>query len=122
MGLDATIKRADGKPLGTVAEVEKILAVAFPGVVFDRLPSGAEKIQAAKQKGIEFPEILRKHFEAAPAQHGAEFNGPDFSAQFSLGPSDVVQEIDVTLRGKTTASERNLAVLEKRFGWITTYP
>jgi len=49
MGLDATIKRADGKPLGTVAEVEKMLEVAFPGIFFERLPSGAEKIKAKKK-------------------------------------------------------------------------
>jgi hypothetical protein len=41
MGLDATIKRLDGSPLGDVANVQQALADAFPGIVLGRLPSGA---------------------------------------------------------------------------------
>jgi hypothetical protein len=121
MGLDATIKRADGAPLGAVAEVQRALAAAFPGILLGRLPSGAEKIQAAAKRGVVFPDIIRKHLEPAPAQYGGEFEGPDFSAQFNLGAAEVVQQVDVVLYGTTTASEPMFTLLEREFGWVTTH-
>jgi hypothetical protein len=122
MGLDATIKRIDGQPLGSVESVQHALAIAFPGIVLGRLPSGADKIRAAAQQGIEFPDILRRHLEAAPARHGGDYEGPDFSAQFSLGSSDLVQQVDVVLYGTTAASEPMFELLEQQYGWITTHP
>ncbi len=113
MGLDGTIKRPDGEPLGTVAAVRQALASAFPGIKFGRKPSGAEKLRIAATQGITFPDILREHFESSPAQEGAEYQGPEFSAQFHFGPDEVVQQVDVVLYGTTTAS---------RYGWITTHP
>jgi hypothetical protein len=122
MGLDATIKRADGAPLGELAEVQRALAHAFPGIVFGRLPSGAEKIQAAAERGIVFPDIIRQHLESSPARHGGDYEGPDFSAQFNLGPTEIVQQIDVVLYGNTVASQPMFAQLERQYGWVTTYP
>jgi hypothetical protein len=122
MGLDATIKRADGEPLGPVAEVQQVLATAFPGIVLGRLPSGAEKIQAAAERGVVFPDILRQHLESAPAQYSGEYEGANFSAQFSLGAAEVVQHVDLVLYGTTVASEPMFEVLERRYGWVTTYP
>jgi hypothetical protein len=122
MGLDGTIRRPDGKPLGEVAEVRAALAVAFPGIVFGRLPSGAEKIQAAAEQGVTFPEIIRQHLERAPAEHGGDYKGPDFKAAFFLGSSEIVHEVGVQLYGTTVASEPMFALLEQRFGWVTTHP
>ena len=122
MGLDATIKRADGEPLGPVAEVQQALAAAFPGIVLGRLPSGADKIQAAAERGLVFPDIIRQHLESAPVQYGGEYQGTDFSAQFSLGAAEVVQQVDVVLCGTTVASEPMFDALERRYGWVTTHP
>ena len=122
MGLDATIKRADGQPLGEVAVVRQALAAAFPGIVLGRLPSGADKIRKAAEMGIVFPDVIRKHLESSPARHGGSYTGPDFSADFHLGPSDMVQQIDVVLYGTTVASEPMFALLEERHGWVTTHP
>jgi hypothetical protein len=122
MGLDATIKRADGKPLGLVAQVQKALAAAFPGVVLGRLPSGVEKIQAAQERGVDFPDVLRQHLESSPARWGGDYEGPDFSAQFHFGMAEVVQHVDVVLYGTTVASEPNFALLEREYGWVTTFP
>lgn len=122
MGLDATIQRPDGEPLGKLADVQQALATAFPGIRFGRLPSGAEKIRAAEEQGVVFPEIIRQHLESSPARHGGESEGPELSAQFSLGSSEPVPHVDVVLYGDTVASEPMFARLEERYGWITTHP
>ena len=122
MGLDATIKRADGEPLGPVAEVQRALTAAFPGIVLGRLPSGAEKIRAAAERGVVFPDIIRQHLESSPAQYGGEYEGPGFSAQFNLGAAELVQEVDVVLYGITVASEPMFELLEREYGWVTTHP
>src|SRR5262245_54895878 len=122
MGLDGTIRRADGAPLGDLAAVQQALAAAFPGIVFGRLPSGKEKIRAAAEQGLVFPDVIRESFARMPAQHGAEFKGAEFSASFILGAEQTVKQVDVLLYGKTTASEPNFALLKERFGWITTHP
>jgi hypothetical protein len=122
MGLDATIKRADGKPLGEVVQVQQALAIAFPGIELGRLPSGAEKIAAAAQQGIVFPDSIRHHMESAPARHGGDYEGPGFSAQFNLGTSEIVRQVDVVLYGTTAASQSMFELLERQYGWITTHP
>ncbi|MFO0848428.1 MAG: hypothetical protein U0871_07720 [Gemmataceae bacterium] len=122
MGLDATIKRSDGQPLGKLASVQEALALAFPGIVFGRLPSGSEKIQEAAKMGVVFPDIIRQHLESSPAKYNGEYEGPDFFAEFVLGSEDVVQQVDVVLRGTTQAAEPMLTFLEERFGWVTTHP
>lgn len=120
MGLDIVIKRADGLPLGPLAEVQQALAATFPGIVFGQEPSGAEKIRAAEAKGIIFPDVIRQQFETAPAHHAGDYEGPDFSAQFGLGAGEMIQTIDVVLYGTTAASEPMFAYLKKNYGWVTT--
>jgi hypothetical protein len=122
MGLDGTIKRPDGQPLGPVADVKRALSAAFPGITFGRLPSGADKIHAAAELGIVFPDVIRQHFESSPAMYGGDYEGPDFSAQFSLGSSESVQDVDFVLYGNTVASETMFALLRERHGWIRTQP
>jgi hypothetical protein len=122
MGLDGTIKRADGKPLGPIKDVQEALAAAFPGIILGRLPSGANKIRKAAEMGIEFPEVIRNALEATPVRHGGDYSGPRFSAQFVLGASDTVDHVDVVLYGNTVASEPMFAQLREQFGWETTHP
>jgi hypothetical protein len=122
MGLDATIKRFDGGTLGNLAQVREALAAAFPDIVFDRLPSGTDKIRAAAEQGIVFPDVIRQHLEASPAEEGGDYRGPDFSAEFFLGSAESVDHVAVVLYGNTTASEPIFALLEERFGWVCTSP
>ena len=122
MGLDATIKRADGEPLGGVAEVQQALTTAFPGILLGRLPSGTEKLRAAAEQGVVLPDIIRQNLEASPAQQGGDYEGPEFSAQFYLGSSEVVQQVGVVLYGTAVASEPMFALLERQYGWVTTHP
>jgi hypothetical protein len=122
MGLDGTIKRLDGNPLGAVADVRQALAVAFPGIELGLLPSGTEKIRAAAEHGIVFPDVIRQALESTPAEHGGDYEGLGFSAQFNLGSSEIVKQVDIVLYGKTAASGPMFALLEERYGWVTTHP
>jgi hypothetical protein len=122
MGLDGTIKRPDGKPLGEVGFVQQALAAAFPGIVFGTLPSGADKIRLAAERGIVFPDVLRTQLERIPAKHGGEYECPSFSAQFSLGSSSEVLDVDVVLYGTTADSDPMFEFLEREYGWVTTHP
>lgn len=122
MGLDGTIKRADGRPLGTLAEVRRALVDVFPGIVLGQNLSDPERIRIAAERGIEFPEILRKTLERIPAKFGADYVGPEFSAEFVLGADETVQTVDVVLYGNTVAAERMFEALKRKFGWMTTHP
>ena len=122
MGLDGTIRRADGRPLGTLDEVRRALVDVFPGIILGQNLSGAERIRIAAERGIEFPEVLRKSLERIPAKFGADYVGPEFSAEFLLGADETVQTVDVVPYGNTVAAEPMFEALTRKHGWITTHP
>lgn len=122
MGLDGTIKRLDGKPLGTLEEVQRVLQHVFPQIELGTLPSGLDQLRVFEEKGIDLPDVLRKNFESMPAIFAGDYQNEDFSAEFRLGSTEIVQQIDVVLRGTTVASEKYLSKLESEYGWITTHP
>ena len=74
-----TIRRADDAPLGDMDSVRERILKSLPEIKFGRLPSGAEKIAAARAKGVEFPEFIRQNLEKQPAMEEAFFEGSDFS-------------------------------------------
>jgi hypothetical protein len=121
MGFDVTIKRRDGRPLGSIAEVQQVLATVFPGITFSKSPDGPEKLRRASQQGVTFPEILRQHIAASISQFEAGYDASEFSAEFNLGSSETVQEIDVRLVGKMDPAQALFATLD-RYGWIATHP
>src|SRR4030095_4097538 len=122
MGFDVTIKRADGRPLGYIADVQQALVAVFPGIVLGQSLSGAEKLRRASEQGVTFPEILRQHVAASVPEYEGDYEGPEFSAQFHLGPSETVREIDVVLYGNMEVAEATFAQLTERYEWITTHP
>jgi hypothetical protein len=121
MGLDGTIKRGDGRPLGDVEFVQQALAAAFPGIVFGTRPSGVERIHAASELGVTFPDALKQPLERLPAILGGDYHEPAFSAQFGLGASANVQQIDLVLYGDATAATAPLRMLDVVYGWVTTH-
>jgi len=122
MGLDGTIKRPDGEPLGERKAVQAVIAAVFPGIVFGQEPSGVEKIKRAAKRGIVFPDVIRQHMEAAPAEFTGNYQGQGCSASFFLGPSEVVRQIHVDLRGKTGDLSPMFAELQRQQHWIMTHP
>ena len=121
MGFDVTIERADGRPLGNIADVNRTLAEVFPGIDLGRSLSGPEKLQKAADQGVQFPEILRKHFEVSPSEYEGDYQCPEFSAEFHLGAFELVQQIYVVAYGDMGAAQTVFAKLE-RHDWIATHP
>ncbi|MAT71969.1 MAG: hypothetical protein CMJ58_20895 [Planctomycetaceae bacterium] len=86
------------------------------------LPSGADRIRAAAEQGIEFPAALRQALQDAPAKYGADYTGSEFSIEFNLGPAPIVEQINLVVRGNTVAADPYFDRLEHEFGWLTTHP
>lgn len=122
MGLDGRLRRLDDLPLGTFAEVEAVLQAAFDGAQFGLTPSGSDKIRIAAKRGVEFPEAIRKAMETMPAMMQGVYEGEGFSVEFSLGDSEPVSSIDLTLRGKTTNSDSVFNQLATETGWVLEFP
>ncbi len=122
MGLDGTIKRPDGRSLGSFAQVQSVLADIFPGVALQRSLSGLEKLQTAEAQGITVPAVLREHMASAPATYEGDYTGADFSIELYADVAGTIPELGVVLRGSTTHAESLFAILNERYGWILTHP
>jgi len=79
MPWEITIRRSDGAPLGDLEVVRQQIVSVLPTIQFQRESSGLEKIAFARAKGVEFPEVLLRHFEQQPATERAVFNEDGFS-------------------------------------------
>lgn len=79
MPWEVTIRKADGAPLGDLKVVRQQIISALPTIQFQRESSGLEKIAFARAKGVEFPEVILRHFEQQLATERAEFYGDGFS-------------------------------------------
>ena len=71
MGLDATIRRSDGKPLGEINNIQEALAAAFPGIVSGRLPAASKRFKKQQKKESSFrrsfAEILSRYLRNTAA-------------------------------------------------------
>jgi hypothetical protein len=122
MGLDGTIKRANGQPLGTFPEVKRALSSAFPGLVLERSLSGLEKVQLSEAQGINYPKFLRENMAASPAKYEGIYEAADFSIQLYASDAEIVHQISIVLHGTVTNAEPLFALLEKQTGWIVSHP
>lgn len=68
MPWEVTIRRRDHQSMGEVDALRTSIQNAIPDIQYHMEPSGLEKIEAARKMGVEFPEVLRKHFENLPAK------------------------------------------------------
>jgi hypothetical protein len=116
---DIIIKRADGFPLGTQQEVQQEIARAFPGVRFYRDPSGSEKL-ASLPPGVEMPEVIKRHWETAPAELRGDLSGRRYSLRFYLGAQDTqaLPTVTIEARGKSRAAVPMMEALTLSTGWI----
>lgn len=117
MSWDVTIRHADGSPLGERESVKRAISAVFAGVQFYREPSGPEKIAAARAAGIEFPDILRQHFEQQSATEQADFESDGFSARFFLEAEPELLSVAVEIRGDTERAMPFLRRLSSQSGW-----
>jgi hypothetical protein len=122
MGFDVTVKRRDGLPLGSVADVEQTLASVFIGLVFRRSLSGPERLQNLVAENREIPEAIRAHLLESPPLYEGDYQGANFWVELHMSVSEPILQVNAVLRGTVGASEEMFALLDRRFGWITTHP
>lgn len=98
MGWTIRIRHADGRSLGPIEALRELVTKSLPGIQFYREPSGKEKLAAYN---IDFPDVIRKHLEGAPAEIRADWEVEDLFLRFFFGPEHLT-EIDafsVEVRG-----------------------
>jgi hypothetical protein len=117
MPWEVTIRRSDGAPLGDLEVVRQQIASALPTIQFQRESSGLEKIAFARAKGIEFPEVLLRHFEQQPGTERAEFNGDGFSVVLYGFQAQPLAAIHAEVRGDGKPVPI-LAALCLPHGWV----
>ena len=114
-------RRADRSHLGDRQAIEEAIASVFPGVQFYCDPSGPERIAVMRERGVEFPDVIRRHLEQLPATRQGDFVGDGFSARFFLEaePQSEPQldKLTVELRGETERAVAFLRQLAARIGW-----
>ncbi len=117
MPWEITIRRADGAPLDDLEIVRQQILSALPNIQFQRESSGLEKIAFARAKGVEFPEVLLRHFEQQPAKERAEFNGDGFSVVLYGFEAQPLVAIHAEVRGDGNPAPI-LAALCLPHGWV----
>lgn len=118
MPWEVTIRRRDGTPLGGPSVVREQVFAACPAFEFRRNPSGAERIEAARAAGIEFPEILRAHLEKSPASEEAVLEGDEYSITLYGFEQESIERLHVEIRGRGNPLAV-LASLCSPNAWIT---
>lgn len=116
MATEFTLRRADGLPFGSFDEVKSLICRLFPEVKFFWTRSGPESLRLAEERGIEFPEQLRKALETSPSLLEGVAEGPGYHVSFGLGHEEPVSCLYVEPRGDSTVLERGLSELEAEAG------
>lgn len=117
MPWEVTIRRADGSALGDVESVQQQIVTAVPEMKFYREASGPEKIAIARAQGVEFPEVILRHFESMPAKLGAVFQGDMFTVSLYGFEAVPMQMIHAEIRGDGNPVPV-LAALCLPCGWV----
>jgi hypothetical protein len=116
LATEYTLRRADGQPLGTFAQVQAVLCRLFPGIDFGWTTSGPEKVRLAAERGVELPEAIRRWMETLPSLLEGVVEGDDFRVEFGLGDREPVPCLFVEPRGLSPELDRLLTALEAEYG------
>lgn len=117
MPWEVTIRRADGAPLGDREAVRGCIASSLPGVRFERQPSGAEQIAAARAVGVEFPDVILRHLEQRPPTEQAFLDAAEFSIRLYGLDSPTLHAVHAEVRGDGNPVPA-LAALCVPNGWV----
>lgn len=117
MPWEVTIRRTDGSALGDMESVQQQIVAAVPEMKFYRESSGPEKIAIARAQGVEFPQVILRHFESLPAKLGAVFQGDMFTVSLYGFGAVPLQMIHAEVRGEGNPVPV-LAALCRPNGWV----
>ena len=115
MATEFTLRRGDGRPLGTFAEVQAVLGRLFPGVEFWWTTTGPEKIRQAAEHGGEMLPMIREAVENLPSMLDGICFGDGFIVESSLGPTEPVTELYVQPRGHAAELDHRPTALEAEY-------
>lgn len=94
-----TVRRIDGTPLGDLPTVRRRIEAILPSIQFYQAVSGAEKIAAAREAGVEFPDVVRQALEKCPAVLQADYEGDGFFLRLYGFERLPLDSIEVEIRG-----------------------
>jgi hypothetical protein len=99
MATEFTLRRADGKPFGSFAQVQALIRRLFPSVEFFWTTSGPQKIRLAGERGVVLPPHIREWMATLPSLLEGVAEGSAFHVTFGMGYEEPVACLYVTLRG-----------------------
>jgi hypothetical protein len=125
MSLRGTIRRSDGKPLGTVAEVQRRLSEAFPGTGFiyeASAPAGQTEAGKSMSLLLRLWLVLFGVDRRYPCYRGSFQRSEECAVQFYFSAHEPVAKISATSYGMTSGLDDDFDRLAEATGWIVKYP
>ena len=71
----------------------------MPDIQYYTEPSGLEKLEAAKRMGVDFPDVLRTHFENLPAKLNAVYTAENLMVRIYGFESQPLTKLHAEIRG-----------------------
>jgi hypothetical protein len=121
MGLDATLSRIDGRPLGHRDYLVRIFERHFRGIEFGWTPSGPERLATARSRGVEYPPAVREYYETAPSQFEGLWEGPDGWLQLYWDGEVGATHLNLEFRGEWNQSDTIWSEILPQYGWQIEY-
>jgi hypothetical protein len=99
MPWEVTFQRSDLQALGDLATIRRGIETAIPDIQYYTEPSGIQKLEAAAKMGVEFPDVLKKHFENLPAKLHAVYSSEDLTISIFGFESQPLNRLHAEIRG-----------------------
>jgi hypothetical protein len=114
MAIDGTIRRRDGRPLGSPDHVKSRINLAFPGTQFVLV----RRNDLMRPTGFNLTSLLFLLIEPRYPYWEGNFQNDKFAAVFKLSAEPIVKTVDVTLYGRgSTHADAHFARLFEQTGW-----
>lgn len=116
MATEYVLSFRDLRPLGSAEQLQALIRKVFPDVRFGWTTSGLEKLQIAKERGIELPPPIRQGLESLPSLLEGVAEGDGWRVMFGLGHKNPITELILEPRGEHASMEQWIAEIETALG------
>lgn len=99
MPWELTLQRSDLQTMDDVETIRRRIEAVVPDVRFYTEPSGLQKLEAAAKMGVEFPDVLRRHFENLPAKLYAVYSTEELTITIYGFESQPLTRLHLEIRG-----------------------
>ena len=106
----------DNRALGTFDGLQSLIQSQFPNAAFAWTPSGPEKLQFAKERGIELPASIKEVLQSLPSLLEGVAKGEGWSIMFGLGNAEPVVELIVVPQGNGESMWHGIEFIENKLG------